>query len=65
MFPFDLMCCGSKPATRKAYQERKLDFLKMIRDSLETQLASVNASIETVESQVQRDAAQEGEQATA
>ena len=39
----------------KLRQERKLRVLKYIRDAIERRLASVNASIETLEKQIERD----------
>ena len=56
MFPFFFnACCGSEPWSDQVYKERKLKFLKMIRDSLETRLAAVNAAIMTIESQLGQD----------
>lgn len=54
MFPFFNPCCNweSSSSSRKAYQERKLQFLKWMRDDLETRLAGLNAAIATVERQV-------------
>ena len=37
------------------YQHKKLEMLKYIKDSLERKIASVTASIETLESQISRD----------
>ncbi|MEO0455110.1 MAG: hypothetical protein AAF152_00820 [Cyanobacteria bacterium P01_A01_bin.114] len=54
-FPFYMLCCGSKQTARKTYQEHKLTYLKSVKDSLETQLASVSAAIETIEGQLQQD----------
>ena len=58
MFPY----CGNSfwhydsASSSRAYRERKLEFLKWMRDELEAKLAGVNASIETVERQInQRD----------
>ncbi|MEO1400276.1 MAG: hypothetical protein AAFV72_03365 [Cyanobacteria bacterium J06635_1] len=60
-FPFYMMCCGSKQTARKTYQAHKLEYLKSVKDSLETQLASVNAAIETIEGQVQQQTASAAE----
>jgi hypothetical protein len=38
--------------SRQSYQERKLKFLRWMRDDLETRLAGVNAAIETIERQL-------------
>ena len=40
---------------RIRFHKRKLDVLKVIRDSMERRLSSLNASIETLESQIRRD----------
>ena len=51
--------CGSdaeRKAMRRQHQERKLSMLTFWRDGLERQLAALNASISTLESQIQRDA---------
>ena len=37
------------------YQNRKLDMLKLFRDSLERRLSAMNASISTLEEQIKRD----------
>lgn len=53
MFPFFFnACCSPESWSDKVYKERKLNFLKMIRDSLEARLAAVNAAIVTIESQL-------------
>ena len=56
MFPFwGNTCYGTEPMSRKAYQERKLQFLKWMRDDMETRLAGLNAAIETLERQINRE----------
>lgn len=56
MFPFWMNpCCPSSPASQHAYRQHQLDFLKWMRDSLETRLAAVNAAIATVERQMSDD----------
>lgn len=56
MFPFfGTTCWGYEPTTHRTYQERKLHFLKWMRDDLETRLAGLNAAIETLERQLNRD----------
>ncbi|EAZ88638.1 hypothetical protein [Crocosphaera chwakensis] len=59
MFPFFPFwgnpCCGYETTSDKEYKERKLKFLKMMRDSLETRLAGVDAAIETIERQISQD----------
>ena len=37
------------------YQHKKLEMLNYVKDSLERKIASVNASIEVLESQINRD----------
>ena len=39
----------------KSYREQQLNFLKWVKDSLETRLAAVNAAIASIESQLNRD----------
>jgi hypothetical protein len=56
MFPFwGNACWTSEPVSRKTYQERKLRFLKWMRDDLETRLAGINAAITTIERQINED----------
>ena len=49
--------CYSKSSKEKKsfYQHKKLEMLNYIKDSLERKIASVNASIEVLESQISRD----------
>ena len=49
--------CYSKSSKEKKsfYQHRKLEMLNFIKDSLDRKIASVNASIEVLESQIKRD----------
>lgn len=54
MFPFwssnwGSTCYGNEPTSRKARLERKLGFLRSMRDDLETRLAGLNAAIANVE----------------
>tara|TARA_Y100001968_G_scaffold268154_1_gene258392 strand:+ start:762 stop:953 length:192 start_codon:yes stop_codon:yes gene_type:complete len=46
---------------RQIIHKKKLDFLSYMRDSLERRLASVNASIKTLESQLERDKTEDKE----
>ncbi|MEB3209798.1 MAG: hypothetical protein VKL39_00520 [Leptolyngbyaceae bacterium] len=46
---------GCSHQTPQDYREQRLRFLRWVKDSLETRLAAVNAAIETIESQQQRD----------
>ncbi len=40
---------------RNIFQKRRLEMLKFIRDSYERKLSSINASISTLENQIERD----------
>ncbi|MBW4490189.1 MAG: hypothetical protein KME12_20605 [Trichocoleus desertorum ATA4-8-CV12] len=60
MFPFwssnwGNACYGNEPVSRKARLERKLGFLRSMRDDLETRLAGLNAAIDNVERQIGQD----------
>ncbi len=58
MFPFwGNPCWSHEPSSRRTYQERKLKFLKWIRDDLEARLAGLNAAIETIERQLSQEEA--------
>ena len=50
--------CSSKldrKSRNRDFQERRMVFLKLFRDSLERRIASVEASIATLEKQIERD----------
>ena len=49
--------CNSKSSKEKKsyFQNKKLEMLNYIRDSLERKIASVTASIEVLENQIKRD----------
>ena len=52
MFPFPFMpCCFGDEKARQEYRDRQLDFLRWMRDSLETRLSATNAAISTIEKQ--------------
>ncbi|ARV60051.1 hypothetical protein BZZ01_16745 [Nostocales cyanobacterium HT-58-2] len=60
MFPFSFPywnnnCYGGEPVSRKTRLERKLRFLRTIRDDLETKLAGLNAAISNVEQQLNQE----------
>ncbi len=56
MFPFWTYSCSDyKTTSPKAHKERKLKFLKWLRDDLETRLAGINGAIATIESQLERE----------
>lgn len=59
-----LGCCGSVDdggaGSWRRHQERKLRMLQFWRDGVERQLAAVNATISTLEQQIERDAASAG-----
>lgn len=53
MFPFWMNpCCHPGSMPQKSYRQHQLEFLKWMRDSLETRLAAVNAAIATMERQM-------------
>ena len=45
----------SSKEKKSFYQNKKLEMLNYIKDSLERKIASVNAAIEVLESQISRD----------
>ena len=45
----------NKNEKKSYYQNKKLEMLNYIKDSLERKIASVNASIEVLENQIKRD----------
>ena len=52
-------CCSSTSdfdARRRHHQQRKMAMLTFWRDGLERQLSAINASISTLEQQIERDA---------
>ena len=56
MFPFwGHPFCSADKNSFKAHQERKLHFLKIMRDSLEARIAALNAAIETIERQIRQE----------
>ena len=55
MFPFMTHPSCFDSYSSKAHKERKLKFLKLIRDELETRLAGVNAAIASIENQINRE----------
>jgi len=50
-----LFSCSSSKETKTFLQLKKLDMLNNIKDSLERKTASINASIEVLEKQIERD----------
>ena len=49
-------CYLKSPKEKKSfYQQKKLEMLNYIKDSLERKIASVTASIEVLENQINRD----------
>ena len=48
----------SEKDKKSFYQNKKLEMLSYIKDSLERKIASVSASIDVLEKQIQRDTAQ-------
>lgn len=60
MFPFSFPfgynnCYTGDPVSRKSRLQRKLSFLKTMRDDLETKLAGLNAAISNVEQQLNQE----------
>ena len=55
--PFFKSCMSPESNTPEAWRERRLKFLKMMRNDLETRLAAINAAIETMERQNSREEA--------
>ena len=57
-----MLNCYFKSSKEKKnfYQNKKLEMLNYIKDSLERKIASVTASIEVLESQISRDKEVEG-----
>jgi hypothetical protein len=53
MLPFFAwQTCGPSWSNDREYKERKLRFLKWMRDELDNRLAGVNASIQSLEQQL-------------
>ena len=54
-----MIYCNFKSSKEKKfyYQNKKLEMLNFIKDTLERKIASVTASIEVLENQIQRDTA--------
>lgn len=50
-FPWYKTCCSPDNNFTATWKERRLNFLKAVRDDLETRLAAINAAIETIERQ--------------
>ena len=50
-------CLSNESSTnrKKNYQTKKLELLKLYRDSLERRTAAISASIEVLETQINRD----------
>ena len=57
-----MLFCNLKSKEKKSfYQNKKLEMLNYIKDSLERKIASVNASIEVLENQIKRDLVETGD----
>jgi hypothetical protein len=48
-------CWNPESNSDSSYRQRKLKFLKSMRDELEARLAAINAAIDTIERQSSRD----------
>jgi hypothetical protein len=56
MFPFwGNYCYSGEPISRKSRLEHKLKFLTWMRDDLESKLAGINAAIDTIRQQIERE----------
>ncbi len=56
MFIADFCSSNDTPQKRKEnYQRKKLELLGFYRDSLERRIAAINASIETLRTQIDRE----------
>lgn len=53
-FPWYKSCFDSESDSSMTWRQRRLKFLKSMRDDLETRLAAINAAIETIERQEER-----------
>ena len=55
--------CNFKSSKEKKsfYQNKKLEMLNYIKDSLERKIASISASIEVLENQIKRDKGETGD----
>lgn len=59
MFIADFCNPGISPTQRRnSFHKRKLEVLSIYRDSLERRIAAINASIQTLEDQINRDSMQ-------
>ena len=57
-----MLFCNLKSKEKKSfYQNKKLEMLNYIKDSLERKIASVKASIEVLENQIKRDLVETGD----
>ena len=50
-----LFSCSTSKESKTFFQQKKLEMLNNIKDSLERKTASINASIEVLEKQIERD----------
>jgi hypothetical protein len=48
-------CWNPETSSPESHRQRKLKFLKTMRDELETRLAAINAAIDSIERQTSRD----------
>ena len=52
-FPWYKSCFNPESHSATSWRQRRLKFLKSMRDDLETRLAAINAAIATIEQQNQ------------
>ncbi len=50
-FPWYKSYCNPESKATSTWRQRRLKFLKSMRDDLETRLAAINAAIDTIERQ--------------
>ena len=50
-FPWYKSCFNPESTSASTWRQRRLKFLKSMRDDLETRLAAINAAIDTIERQ--------------
>ncbi len=50
-FPLCKSCFNPESNSASTWKQRRLKFLKSMRDDLETRLAAINAAIDTIERQ--------------
>ena len=57
LFPWCNFCFNPESNSASTWKQRRLKFLKSMRNNLETRLAAINAAIDTIERQNREDEA--------